>query len=164
VSPPRRPSAGDAEPKPAGSRQLRAADGLAQLSFHVQALLADIAAEEGVSVVQMRLLGVLRDRTPTMKELAELLGLEKSSTTGLVDRAERRGLVVRTVSANDRRSLSVSLSDSGRTLAAAVTARFDDQISAMLDDLSTRDQKALGSLISRLLFARAERRGIELPP
>ena len=44
-------------------------DGLAQLSFLVHGTLERLAAEHGVSIIQARLLGVLRDRTPTMKEL-----------------------------------------------------------------------------------------------
>jgi DNA-binding MarR family transcriptional regulator len=43
-----------------------------------------------LSIPATRLLGVLRDREPTMLELAQLLELDKSSVTGLVDRAERR--------------------------------------------------------------------------
>ena len=66
-------------------------EGLAQLSFLVLGTLERRAAEHDVSIAQTRLLGVLRDRRPTMQELAKLLGLDKSSVSGLVDRAERRG-------------------------------------------------------------------------
>src|SRR4029077_13717636 len=57
-------------------------DGLAQLSFVIQGLLERQAAAHDLTMAQVRLLGVLRDRTPTMLELARLLGLDKSSTTG----------------------------------------------------------------------------------
>jgi DNA-binding MarR family transcriptional regulator len=67
-------------------------DALAQLTFLVQGTLARRAAEYELSIIQMRLLGVLRDRTPAMNDLAKILELDKSSLTGLVDRAERRGL------------------------------------------------------------------------
>ena len=75
------------------AEQLSTVDGLAQLSFLTLGLLERRAGEHAISIIQTRLLGVLRDRTPTMNELATLLGLDKSSATGLVDRAERRGLV-----------------------------------------------------------------------
>ena len=68
-------------------------DALAQISFLVQGTLERRAGEHGLSLIRRRLLGILRDRTPTMNELARLLGLDKSSTSGLVDRAQRRGLV-----------------------------------------------------------------------
>jgi hypothetical protein len=66
------------------------------------------AAEHDLSIIQTRLLGVPRDRKPTMNELAWFLGLDKSSVTGLVDRAERRGLVARVPSTTDRRAVLVS--------------------------------------------------------
>src|ERR1700722_9274658 len=78
-------------------------DALAQLTFAVQGTLGRIAAANGLSIVQTRLLGILRDRRPTIKELAAFLQLDKSSVTGLVDRAQERGLVQRTASALDRR-------------------------------------------------------------
>ena len=52
---------------------------------------------------------MLRDRTPAMNELARLLGLDKSSISGLVDRAERRGLVIRIPSAEDKRVAPAAL-------------------------------------------------------
>src|ERR1700745_2857594 len=93
--------------------QLSPVDGLAQLSFVIQGMLERRAAGHDLSMAQVRLLGVLRDRTPTMNELARLLGLDKSSMTGLVDRAERRGLVARVPSATDRRGGVGSLTDEG---------------------------------------------------
>ncbi|MGP8010701.1 MAG: MarR family transcriptional regulator, partial [Acidimicrobiales bacterium] len=71
--------------------ELSAVDGAVQLSFLIQNSLSRLAAQYGLSLIQTRLLGVLRDRTPSMNELATLLELDKSSVTGLIDRAERRG-------------------------------------------------------------------------
>jgi DNA-binding MarR family transcriptional regulator len=112
--------------------------------------------------VQTRLLGVLRDRRPTMNELAKVLGLDKSSVTGLVDRAERRGLVARAPSAADRRSVLVSLTDQGRALAASVAGRFETDVSQLLALLPAADRSALTSLVSRLLVAHAAAHGVDL--
>jgi MarR family transcriptional regulator, lower aerobic nicotinate degradation pathway regulator len=147
---------------PAAHQQLSPADGLAQLSFLVQGILERRAREHDLSVIQIRLLGVLRDRMPTMNELARLLGLDKSSVTGLVDRAERRGLVVRTPSTADRRAVLVSLTDRGRSLASAGAARFDADISLLLECLPPSDRYALSRLISQLLVTHATDQGIDL--
>src|SRR5580693_7233213 len=117
--------AGPPAPPAAAARQLNVIDGLAQLAFVVHGMLELRAAEHDLSITQARLLGVLRDRTPTMNELARLLGLDKSSTTGLVDRAERRGLVARVPSATDRRSVLVSLTDDGRSLVSQAAVGFE---------------------------------------
>jgi MarR family transcriptional regulator, lower aerobic nicotinate degradation pathway regulator len=147
---------------PAAHRELSPADGLAQLSFLIQGILERRARERDLSVIQIRLLGVLRDRVPTMNELARLLGLDKSSVTGLVDRAERRGLVTRAPSAADRRAVLVSLTDQGRSLASAGAARFGADVRLLLEHLAPADRAALSRITSRLLVAQAADQGIDL--
>ena len=71
------------------------------------------------------MLGILRDREPAMLELARLLSLEKSSVTGLVDRAEARGLVERTRGAGDGRAVHVRMTARGQELAAQFVARLE---------------------------------------
>src|SRR5580693_8395450 len=119
---PPRPDAAPAPP------QLDPVDGLAQLSFAIMGLLERRAAEHDLSIAATRLLGVLRDREPTMNELARLLDLDKSSVTGLVDRAERRGLVIRVPSTTDRRAVLVSLTDDGRALVSQAAACFETDV------------------------------------
>jgi MarR family transcriptional regulator, lower aerobic nicotinate degradation pathway regulator len=147
---------------PAGPETLSPADALAQLSFLIQGIIERQARERGLSVIQTRLLGILRDRRPTMNELARLLGLDKSSVTGLVDRAERRGLVARVPSTADRRALLVSLTDHGRSLASAGEVRFDADVSLLLERLPPSDRDALSRIISRLLVAHATDQGVDL--
>ena len=153
----------DQSPGLAGrDRQLTSVDGLAQLSFLTLGLLERRAAEHGISVSQTRLLGVLRDRTPTMNELATLLGLDKSSATGLVDRAERRGLVTRVASSADRRVVLVELADAGRALVDEVSGGFGADVATLLERLSAPDRSSLSRLVSRLLVAHADAHGVDL--
>jgi DNA-binding MarR family transcriptional regulator len=105
---------------------------------------------------------VLRDRTPSMNELAVLLDLDKSSITGLVDRAERRALVERVPSTADRRAVLVRLTDEGRSLVSQVSSRFEMDVSTILNCLAASERDALSSLISRVLIAHANSRGIDL--
>jgi MarR family transcriptional regulator, lower aerobic nicotinate degradation pathway regulator len=147
---------------PAAHQALSPADGLAQLSFLIHGILERRAREHDLSIIQIRLLGVLRDRTPTMNELARYLDLDKSSVTGLVDRAQRRGLVVRVPSATDRRAVLVSLTDHGRSLVSGAAARFEADVALLLQRLPPADRDALSRLISRLLVAHAADHGIDL--
>jgi DNA-binding MarR family transcriptional regulator len=142
--------------------QFNTVDGLAQLSFLVQGTLERRAAEHDMSIVQTRLLGILRDRHPTMNELAKLLGLDKSSVTGLVDRAERRGLVTRVPSTVDRRAVQVHLTDEARALAAEVQALFEADVLALLAPLPRADRAALTALLTRILVSHAESHGVDL--
>jgi MarR family transcriptional regulator, lower aerobic nicotinate degradation pathway regulator len=147
---------------PAAHQALSPADGLAQLSFLIHAILERRAREHDLSITQVRLLGVLRDRTPAMNELAKLLDLDKSSITGLIDRAQRRGLVTRVPSATDRRAILVALTARGRSLAATGTAQFEADVAQLLSHLPPSDRQALSRLISQLLITHATDQGIDL--
>jgi DNA-binding MarR family transcriptional regulator len=129
-------------------------DALAQLSFVVQGMLARRATTHDLSMIQTRLLGVLRDREPTMQELARLLELDKSSVTGLVDRAERRGLVRRVPALDDRRAVRVNLTAPGRRIVRDVAAGFQTDVAAATRSLSSPDTKALSRLATRVVRGR----------
>jgi DNA-binding MarR family transcriptional regulator len=137
-------------------------DALAQLTFAVQGTLGRIAAANGLSIVQTRLLGILRDREPTIKELAAFLQLDKSSVTGLVDRAQERGLVRRTPSALDGRSVHVRITAAGRALVGRETATFEEEIAVLVSDLSPNDRTRLSSLASLVAITDAKRRGVDV--
>jgi MarR family transcriptional regulator, lower aerobic nicotinate degradation pathway regulator len=142
--------------------QLGVVDALAQLSFLVQGALGRIAAEHELSIIQVRLLGVLRDRSPGMNELAHHLELDKSSVTGLVDRATRRGLVRRKVSSADRRAVEVSITAAGRKVAQRVEAEFERRIASLVQVLTESERADLSDLASRVVIEDARRHGIEL--
>jgi MarR family transcriptional regulator, lower aerobic nicotinate degradation pathway regulator len=151
-------------PTRAATRELNPVDGMAQLSFLIHRMLERRAAEHDLSIIQTRLLGVLRDRRPTMNELGRVLDLDKSSVSGLVERAERRGLVSRAASPADGRAVLVSLTKHGRSLVGEAATQFEGDVHALLDQLSPADRRALSRLVSRLLVAHAADHGIELFP
>jgi DNA-binding MarR family transcriptional regulator len=140
--------------------QLSTVDALAQLSFLIYGALSEVAGEQDLSVVQTRLLGVLRDREPTMQELGRFLGLDKSSISGLVDRAERRGLVQRVPSTQDRRAVRVSLTDAGRTLGGQVALAFGSRVDAYVGGLPAAERERLTRLATRVVADDAQRRAL----
>ncbi|MFI6078512.1 MarR family winged helix-turn-helix transcriptional regulator [Actinoplanes sp. NPDC051343] len=140
--------------------RLSTMDALAQLSFLIHGTLSEVAGEHDLSVVQTRLLGVLRDREPTMQELGRFLGLDKSSISGLVDRAERRGLVRRIPSVEDRRAVRVSLTEDGRTLGGQVALAFEARIDAYVVGLPTAEREELTRLATRVVADDAQRRAL----
>jgi DNA-binding MarR family transcriptional regulator len=126
-------------------------DSLVRASFTVMALLSQAAAAHDLSLTQLRMLAILRDREPKMAELAAFLGLDRSSVTGLVDRAVGRGLVRRAASADDGRAVRVGLTEDGQGLAGVLTAEIGDLITPMIGKLGAADQKRLGVLLAKLL-------------
>jgi DNA-binding MarR family transcriptional regulator len=137
----------------ASDATLSLVDAMAQFAFLIHDDLADRATDYGMSMIQTRLLGVLRDRTPSMNELATLLDLDKSSITGLVDRAALRGLVERVPSTSDRRAAIVRLTKDGRSLVSKVAASFEKDVATILDSLSEVERDMLKTLATRVLIA-----------
>lgn len=121
----------DGPPPSAEDTRLDDADVLVQVSRLVQGAFARIADLHKLTPLQGRLLCVLAQGPRGMTELARCCGVEKAALTGLVDRAERRGLAERTPVPGDRRALRVTLTEAGRRSAAA----FHAQVTAELDQL-----------------------------
>jgi DNA-binding MarR family transcriptional regulator len=121
--------------------QLDDADGLVQLARLVQGAFARIADRHDLTPVQARLLCVLAQGPRGMTELARCCGVEKAALTGLVDRAERRGLAERTPVPGDRRALRVTLTDAGRRSAAAFHAEVTAELRHLLLPLAPQDRE-----------------------
>jgi DNA-binding MarR family transcriptional regulator len=145
-----------------GEGDLGLVDALAQLTFAVQGALSRVAAAHDLSIPAARLLGIVRDRQPTIGQLATLLQLDKSSVTGLVDRAADRGLVARTASPRDRRSVRVSITAAGRAVIDRGAADFEAEIATLVDGLPAAQRARLSALASRVVAADAARRGIDI--
>jgi MarR family transcriptional regulator, lower aerobic nicotinate degradation pathway regulator len=142
----------NAREKRVPTSELDLVDGLFQLSFLLQNRLARIAAAHELSLIQVRLLGILRDREPGMLELARHLELEKSSLSGLIDRAEARGLVERVPSADDRRAATVRMTALGRKLSRVVAEKVSADVGVLLAALPERDRARLTSLVERIVL------------
>ncbi|MFD5626977.1 MarR family winged helix-turn-helix transcriptional regulator [Streptomyces sp. NPDC127072] len=138
-------------PGPDATEPLTTMDALVQLSFLVQGVLTRVAAEHDLSLIQVRLLGILRDRRPGMLELARHLGLDKSSMTGLVTRAEKRGLVRRLPSPDDGRAVLVALTEPGHRLTAECVAEVERRITALTEPLTSAEHTQVRALAAKLL-------------
>ena len=125
-------------------------DALVQVSFAVHRALTRVAADHDLSVTQLRLLGILRDRTPSMAAIADYLELDRSSVSGLIDRAERRGLVARRTSEKDARVTLVEAAPTGIALGAAITAAVTKEVDELLASSSASDRASIERLAASL--------------
>lgn len=110
---------------------LGAASGLVRLTFLVQNLYAEVGRGCDLTAAQAQMLCALTDRSIGMAELSGMLCLERSSLTGLVDRAQQRGLVMRENDPHDRRAVKVTLTPEG----SKALHRFHDELTERLDQL-----------------------------
>lgn len=118
---------------------LDVATGLVQLTGLVQGIYARVSERHELTPVQAKLLCVLLDGPRGMADLAQCFGVEKAALTGLMDRAERRGLARRTPVPGDRRALQATLTDSGRRTAAAFHAEVSAELSRLTAPLAPAD-------------------------
>ena len=115
------------------------------------AALTRIAAEHDLSLTQLRVLAILRHRRAKMSELADYLGLDKSTISGLVDRAEKRGLLQRAANPLDGRGVDVLLAAAGTELAAHGATEVARALSPMTGALTRAEAHRLTTLLERML-------------
>jgi DNA-binding MarR family transcriptional regulator len=126
------------------------ATGLIQLTTLVQGIYARISERHDLTPVQARLLCRLLDGPGGMAELARCFGVEKAALTGLVDRAERRGLARRSPVPGDRRALQVTLTDAGRRVAAAFQAEVSAELCGLVAPLAEQDREHLRATMAEI--------------
>lgn len=101
---------------------------------------------------QGRILYVLwqADNLPII-ELSNRTGLAKTTLTGMLDRMENQGYVVRVPDKSDRRQLRIALTDKSKGLQAAYN-RVSEQMSALFYRGFTREEiQAFESALKRIL-------------
>jgi DNA-binding MarR family transcriptional regulator len=127
-------------------------DALARSAHEVVGVLTRVAAEHDLSLSQLRVFAILRDRRRLrMSALAAHLGLDRSTLSGLVDRAERRGLLRRASDADDGRGVEVGLSHEGQLFAERIAAAVRSALAPRIDGLAPAERERLTVLLERTL-------------
>jgi DNA-binding MarR family transcriptional regulator len=92
-----------------------------------------------ITLVQFRALATLSDHgSQRVADLAALLGVNSSTATRMAGRLRRKSLVNRVADPTDRRAIRLEITESGRDVVHAVTARRQaviDQISRRIPDV-----------------------------
>jgi DNA-binding MarR family transcriptional regulator len=125
---------------------------LVRSAFLVNAVYTESGREYGLTPQQGQLLCVLMGQPYGMSELGAILGLAKSSLTGLVDRTERNGLVRREPDQEDTRAVRVALTPHGSRLAAEFYAETCRRIERLPAGLSASERDRLADLLARVVL------------
>jgi DNA-binding MarR family transcriptional regulator len=124
---------------------------LVRSTFLVNAVYTESAREYGITQQQGQLLCVLMAQPYGMGELGAVLGLAKSSLTGLVDRTERTGLVQRRPDAQDSRAVTVSLTRPGAKVADEFYTETCRRVEELTAGLAAAERDALATLLGRVV-------------
>ena len=84
-------------------------------------------------------------------EIGEKMMVTVSNLTGIVDRLEEKGVVVRERDSRDRRVVHVTPTDKGLKLYKNTIPLFEKSISQFFSPLSKAQQKELASLLRKLI-------------
>lgn len=141
------------EPATDGAGQPADAMALIQLARLVQAAFASVADRHELTPMQARLLCVLAENSRGMAELAREFGVEKAALTGLVDRAERRGLVERRAVPGDRRAVRVTLTPGGLRAAGGFHAEVTAELSQLTAPLTAGERAAFQAALAAITGA-----------
>lgn len=121
-------------------------------TFLVNAVYAESAREYGLTQQQGQLLCVLMPQPYGMSELGAVLGLAKSSLTGLVDRTERNGLVQRKPDPQDSRAVRVALTGQGAKLADEFYTATCRRIEELTSGFAPAERDTLAALLGRVVM------------
>jgi DNA-binding MarR family transcriptional regulator len=114
--------------------------------------LAELA--DDVTLAQYRVLVELASRGPQRSaDVAEALGVERSTAGRMCDRLVRKGLVQRHRGSADRRAVRISLTKAGHILVDEVTRRRRAEIARILRHMPKADRRPV--LVALRAFADA---------
>lgn len=107
--------------------------------------------EDGLTHSQFAVLEALHHLGPLSQgQLGRKILRSNANLTTVVDSLEKKGLVTRDRSADDRRRVTVQLTGSGAKLIARVFPRHAEQIEQEFAVLSVEEQQQLASLLKKL--------------
>jgi DNA-binding MarR family transcriptional regulator len=108
----------------------------------------------GLTPVQYAALQAVTQRPGIdQRTLARAIGLDTSTTAGVLERLEARGLIARTTSREDRRARVLAPTDDGRRALAAVLPAMLRAQAQILAPLSADDQQVFLRLLQQLVSA-----------
>jgi len=106
-----------------------------------------------VTPVQAGILFLLRKNAHTMTELSQILAIDNSAITGLVDRLEKSGLAQRTTNPDDRRTYLIRITEKGKAeidRAHVTIKRVNEEIKSGFSKAEVETfKKVLNSLLEK---------------
>ena len=109
------------------------------------------ARERGLTGPQVSVLKILEATDDlSLTELSERMSAKNSTITGIVDRMERDGLVMRDRSSSDRRVVLIRATEKGRELAQSVKVGAMELLTSALGALNEADRQELRRIVLEL--------------
>ncbi|MDP1519527.1 MarR family winged helix-turn-helix transcriptional regulator [Porticoccus litoralis] len=110
-----------------------------------------LAKTSGLTAPQILLLQAIRDRGQvTIGELAEEISLSQATVTTIIDRLEKRGLVYRQRSTEDKRKVHAFLTDKAEQVLQDAPMPLQEHFARQFDELHNWEQNMILSSLQRI--------------
>ncbi|CAG8999548.1 MAG: hypothetical protein CENE_01527 [Candidatus Celerinatantimonas neptuna] len=111
-----------------------------------------LSKEVGLTGPQLILMREIRDSTAeeTIRQMAKNTNMSQATATTILDRLERRGLVVRLRSQLDKRKVHAHLTDAGKELLSKAPLPLQDSFISRFQKLEDWEQLMLLSSVQRI--------------
>ena len=124
----------------------------------------DLARTTGLTPSQLIVLQIVaREGGPGAGAIAEAARLSQATVTALLDKLEARGLVIRNRGSQDRRRVSVELTQEGRRALADMPDVLQDRFAARFENLADWEQASIIAGLERVA-ALLNAEGIDASP
>ena len=140
-------------------------DSVGYLMSRVKSVMTNLVTQRtqeelGITGTQASMLFMIAvGKCSTAAELAREYAIDASAVTRLLDRVEKRGLLSRVRSIEDRRVVRLELTDEGRALAERLPPIFRSVLDQVLDGFTPEEVGFLKSMLRRILSNYCETAG-----
>lgn len=111
----------------------------------------DLARKAGLTASQMVVLQMLKDGGEvTPRQVARAMDLTQATVTTLLDRLQARGMITRTRSTRDRRSVTLALTPAGREHLDRAPSTLQDRFIGDFKKLEPWEQTSLLAALQRI--------------
>lgn len=133
---------------------------LSRIGKAARGRFAERLAERGLRLWDMAVLAALADFGPqAQRDLGRRLAIDPSDLAKVADQLAAAGYVERARDQTDRRRVSVSITDTGRTLLAELRAQARAVQDEVLAPLDAGERQVLQELLLRVHHGTGEQRG-----
>jgi DNA-binding MarR family transcriptional regulator len=105
----------------------------------------------GITASQLKVLRIIRRGDDTAVALCRHLSIHSACMTRMLDRLERKGLIVRTPDDQDRRQVRLALTSEGEAMSTALPTMEVDAMNEFTECLTSEEVSRLESLLAKML-------------
>jgi DNA-binding MarR family transcriptional regulator len=124
---------------------------LIKLGETLNVLAEHALAPFGLRGKHLRVLTLARDHQLSQQELAELVGMDRTSMVAVIDDLERLGLAIRQRSETDRRRYLIVPTPAAADILRQCAAVLDEAEASLFGELSSAEYLLLREIVRRLL-------------